>query len=130
MALDNQDQEDEHSCFSDNTHRDIILNATGILNVYTASYSRTDGSNINGASLNELLQQVNPELATELEGLIRQSVDRASAIPVPFDQALTQETVSGDGPIMRTVRSLQEQGDKIAEAAAALGISISTELPE
>ncbi|MAN03609.1 MAG: peptidase M75 [Owenweeksia sp.] len=130
VALDNQDQEDEHSCFSDNTHRDIILNATGILNVYTASYSRTDGSNINGASLNELLQQVNPELATELEGLIRQSVDRASAIPVPFDQALTQETVSGDGPIMRTVRSLQEQGDKIAEAAAALGISISTELPE
>ena len=49
---------------------------------------------------------------------------------LPFDQALTQETVSGDGPIMRTVRSLQEQGDKIAEAAAALGISISTELPE
>ena len=27
--LDSGDQEDEHSCFSDNTHRDIITNAQG-----------------------------------------------------------------------------------------------------
>ncbi len=130
VALDNQDQEDEHSCFSDNTHRDIILNAQGILNVYSASYTRTDGSTINGASVNELLQQVNADLATELDALIRQSIGRAGAIPVPFDHALTQETVGGEGPIMLTVRSLQDQGDKIAEAAAALGIAISTDLPQ
>ena len=29
VALNTQDQEDEHSCFSDNTHRDIVANALG-----------------------------------------------------------------------------------------------------
>ena len=27
VALNSQDQEDEHSCFSDNTHRDAVTNA-------------------------------------------------------------------------------------------------------
>ncbi len=129
VALDNQDQEDEHSCFSDNTHRDIILNAQGIQNVYMGTYTRTDGSTVSGASLNELLAKVNSSLATELETITAASVADAKAIPVPFDQALTQEQVGGNGPIMTTVRSLQSQGDKIAEAASALGITISTELP-
>jgi len=30
VALNSQDQEDEHSCFSDNTHRDVVTNARGI----------------------------------------------------------------------------------------------------
>ena len=38
VALDNQDQEDEHSCFSDNTHRDIYNNALGIKNIYFGAY--------------------------------------------------------------------------------------------
>ena len=33
VALNSQDREDEHSCFSDNTHRDIVTNALGIQNV-------------------------------------------------------------------------------------------------
>jgi hypothetical protein len=34
VAYDTRDQEDEHSCFSDNTHNDFIANALGIENVY------------------------------------------------------------------------------------------------
>lgn len=130
VALDNQDQEDEHSCFSDNTHRDIILNAQGIKNVFTGSYKRYDGYEVSGASIYDLLKKVDATLAEELNTMIAASVSNAENIPVPFDQALTQETVSGNGPIMTTVHSLQDQGDKIAEAAAALGISISTDLPD
>jgi len=40
VALASQDQEDEHSCFSDNTHRDIVNNALGIENVWLARYKR------------------------------------------------------------------------------------------
>jgi hypothetical protein len=43
VALNSQDQEDEHSCFSDNTHRDAVLNATGIENVWLGRYKRADG---------------------------------------------------------------------------------------
>ena len=51
-------------------------------------------------------------------------------MPVPFDLAITQETVTGNGPVMTTVLTLQQQGDKIAEVAAALGYTVSIELPE
>ena len=43
---------------------------------------------------------------------------------------LKQETVTGNGPIMQSVNALQSQGDKIAEVAAALGITISVVLPD
>ena len=55
-ALDNQDQEDEHSCFSDNTHRDIILNFKGIENIYLGSYTSSTGVITSGTSLSDSLE--------------------------------------------------------------------------
>ena len=130
VALDNQDQEDEHSCFSDNTHRDIILNAEGIQNVIAGEYKRLDGTVVKGASLLDLLKKVDSKLYAELEEISKKTVENTKAIPVPFDFALTQEKVGGQGPIMLSVLSLQKQGNKLTEAALALGITIGTDLPE
>ena len=44
-ALDNGDQEDEHSCFSDNTHRDMAQDARGIQNVWLGEYQAPDPAN-------------------------------------------------------------------------------------
>ena len=38
IALTADSQEDEHSCFSDNTHRDILTNADGIFGLYKGDY--------------------------------------------------------------------------------------------
>ena len=130
VALDNQDQEDEHSCFSDNTHRDIILNALGIANVIKGSYKRVDGSVISGRSLIDLVKVTDETHAKELEELATNTVKNTEAIPVPFDLALTAETVGGNGPIMTSVKALQKQGDVITTAASKLGIKIGTALPE
>jgi putative iron-regulated protein len=130
VALDNQDQEDEHSCFSDNTHRDIILNAQGIRNVYSGTYKRVDGSVVKGTSINDLVQKLNEKLAMEIDTMSAQTVKNTEAIPVPFDNALTSETVTGNGPIMKSVKLLQKQGDKFTEAATLLGVKIGTDLPE
>jgi putative iron-regulated protein len=46
VALNNRDQEDEHSCFSDNTHRDIIQNLQGIVNVYHGKYRDIEGASL------------------------------------------------------------------------------------
>jgi len=130
VALDNQNQEDEHSCFSDNTHRDIILNAQGIRNVYIGSYTRTNGSIINGSSIQDLITEIDATLASEMNSLSSNSVSQTEAIPVPFDNALTQETAGGNGPIMLSINTLQAQGDKIVELAQALGITVNTDLPD
>ena len=126
-ALSNQDQEDEHSCFSDNTHRDIILNAQGIKNVYTGSYTKSDGVIISGVSIKDLIEKVNATIANELTTLSNSTITNTHAITVPFDYALTQEVVGGNGPIMTAIYSLQNQGDKISEMATAFGLTITTE---
>ena len=43
VPLASQDQEDEQSCFSDNTHRDLVNDALGIENVWLGRYVRADG---------------------------------------------------------------------------------------
>lgn len=60
VALGNADQEDEHSCFSDNTHRDIFLNLQGVINVYKGSYGIIDGP-----SLEDLVNQANLQSAAD-----------------------------------------------------------------
>lgn len=130
VALDNQDQEDEHSCFSDNTDRDIVTNAMGIHNIIQGSYTRTNGSSVTGTSLIDLVTASNETLGTELNTISNAVITKVNAIGDPFDQAIIAETAGGNGPIMEAIRELQDQGDKIAEVASELGLSVSTELPE
>ena len=128
VALDNQDQEDEHSCFADNTHRDIILNAQGIRNVYLGEYHRIDGTVVTGTSIDDLIGDINAARKSELDMLSALSVSSCNAIPVPFDYSLTQETTGGNGPIMSAINALQDQGDKIAQMGTDFGLTISTDL--
>lgn len=129
-ALDNQDQEDEHSCFSDNTDRDIVTNAMGIHNVIQGSYTRTNGSVVSGYSLIQLVAAKDAELSTELNTLSDEVITKVNLIGDPFDQAIIAEQAGGNGPIMQAIRALQDQGDLISEAAQALELTVSTELPE
>lgn len=129
-ALDNQDQEDEHSCFSDNTDRDIITNAMGIHNVIQGSYTRTNGSVVSGYSLIQLVAAKDAELSTELNTLSDEVITKVNLIGDPFDQAIIAEQAGGNGPIMQSIRALLDQGDLISEAAQALELTVSTELPE
>lgn len=128
VAYDNQDQEDEHSCFSDNTHRDIITNAQGIYNVYNGRYTRVDGTEISGASLADLVAELDADLATEMQVLADTALASTNSIHVPFDQAIV---VADYRPtVLDSVNALQDQGDKVAEVASLLGLSVNTDLPE
>ncbi|MCB0164629.1 MAG: iron-regulated protein [Anaerolineae bacterium] len=127
-AYDNQDQEDEHSCFSDNTHRDIITNAQGIYNVYMGEYTRVDGSTVRGTSLADVIAAVNPDLNGELVALLDTTLQQVNSIHVPFDQAIV---LADERPqILEVVTVLQDSGDKIAEVSSDLGLTINTALPE
>jgi putative iron-regulated protein len=124
VALASQDQEDEHSCFSDNTHHDIVNNALGIENVWLGRYKRADGTVLQGASLRDLVASRDKALAERTSRQIAQSVALAQAIQPPFDR----EIVGGrDAPgrlrIQATIDSLIAQSKDLVEAAAALGIT-------
>jgi putative iron-regulated protein len=119
-AYDNRDQEDEHSCFSDNTHRDIYANALSIQNVYLGRYGTIDGP-----GLEDLVRARNPELDTKMKQQLEASIAAVQAIPVPFDQALVND--DGRAKILAAVRALQAQTETIVEIATLLGIQINLE---
>ncbi len=127
-AYDNQNQEDEHSCFSDNTHRDIITNLQGIENVYKGSYTRLDGSVVEGAGLEEVVAAANPDMDAQMQTLLETSETQAQNIPVPFDQAIVNE--ESREQVLELVMTLLDTGDMIAEASSTLGLTINTALPE
>lgn len=130
-ASDNP-QEDEHSCFSDNTHRDVITNAKGISNVLKGTFVKPSGTTIGNSAYGilALLTKVNAAAATKLTTANTEAMAKVRAMPTPFDKAVTEEKVSDNGPVLKAVNALKKQGDEIAEAAKALGLSISTKLPE
>ena len=79
VALASQDQEDEHSCFSDNTHRDAVTNALGIQNVWLGQYRRADGTVLKGAGLLNFSFPVNTlDLMTVRAEKPRAAADKAT----------------------------------------------------
>jgi putative iron-regulated protein len=120
VALDNRDQEDEHSCFSDNTHDDLYANALGIQNVYLGRYGDHDGPGIE-----DLVRAKDAALADTLTSQIAASVAAIQAIPAPFDQAIMNDA---DRALVTTaIQDLQTQTETTVEAATALGITINLE---
>ena len=120
-ALDNRDQEDEHSCFSDNTHRDLRGNAIAVQNVWLGRFGALDGP-----GLDDLVRARDAALATRLTAQLAASVAAIEAIPVPFDQAILDDAV-GRVRIAEAVTALQTATDTIVEVATLLGIAINLE---
>jgi putative iron-regulated protein len=123
VAYEARSQEDEHSCFSDNTTNDIIGNATGIERVFLGEVGDVDG-----AGVYDLVAAVDQDLADRLRDEISASVERARAIPAPFDQHLA-EGVSDEEPgrvaIFETIVGLETQTDTIVEAATLLELDLN-----
>lgn len=120
VAYDNQDQEDEHSCFSDNTHRDIRLNLEGIANVFRGSYG-----SISGSSLEDLINEEDATLGAEVSAQLAAAEAAVDATANPFDFAISDAT---ERPIvLAAVNALQDLGDKFVEGGATIGLSITTD---
>jgi putative iron-regulated protein len=124
VALASQDQEDEHSCFSDNTHRDVVNNAKGIQNAWLGEYKRTDGTTLAGPSLRDLVAEKNPALAERTTKQIAASVAAAESIQAPFDREIVgAKDAAGRLRVQKTIDSLVQQSKDLVESANAAGIT-------
>ncbi len=120
VALDSKNQEDEHSCFSDNTHRDILTNALGIRNVWMGEYKRLDGSVLKGPSLRDLVADKDAKAADKVSADMDATLAAAEGIKAPFDQEIVQ--ADGRKRVQATINALKKQANSLVEAAKALGI--------
>ncbi|PHR20617.1 MAG: hypothetical protein COA38_19410 [Fluviicola sp.] len=120
-AYDNMDQEDEHSCFSDNTHRDIALNSLGIENLFLGQYIDINGTEISGFSLSDLVELENPTSNAEMIQQLDDTKAKIDLMYTPFDQAIV---LPAERPkVLDAVNALINEETIILSAASSFDIS-------
>ena len=124
VALASGDQEDEHSCFSDNTTNDFIYDELGVYNVYLGRYKRIDGTTIDGAGIDDLVKAANSTENTAMTAKLDAATTAINAIPKPFDQAISNAKT----PIQTAIKALRDQSDELVLVAKALNINLN--IPE
>ncbi len=128
VALLAHSQEDEHSCFSDNTHNDIAENARSIQNIFNGTYTRADGSKVEGASLAQLVASKDEKLSETLVGKLAKTQSAVEAIVDAaekgehFDQQITPDNKDGNQRVKAAITALRSQTGDIEAAAKAVGI--------
>ena len=122
------DPEEEHDCFSDNTHNSHYYDVAGIQTVYTGEYTRPDGSKLTGPSLSELVAEKDAALDKELKGKLDAShaafkalVDRAEGGEA-YDQMIGEGNAEGNKVVQTAVDSLIDQTKTIERVIASLDL--------
>lgn len=128
LGLMLNDPEEEHDCFSDNTHNSNYYDGLGIQNVYLGQYTRTDGSVVSGPSLSELVAAADPAVDAQLQAELNASMTALAALKsaaehgMAVDQMLAPGNTQGEALIMAGVDALVSQTASIQRAIAALGL--------
>ncbi len=125
VAVLTPSEEDEHSCFSDNTHRDIANNYLGFKNILTATY--------NGKKYGKaLLDATDAETKARIEKLMASiedkinSIDEVAKTKAHFDYQIRPENEQSK-VIVKLKNEMRKLGDEMVNVAAANGISLTTE---
>ncbi|SCA57591.1 conserved hypothetical protein [Candidatus Terasakiella magnetica] len=128
------DPEEEHDCFSDNTHNSHYYNQVGMNAIYNGKYQRVDGSVIFGASVAGLAQAKAPKAHTRLQGLLDATSAKMEVMKVTadsgkmaYDQMLAENNDAGNKILLDVVDGLVNQTRGIEQVVSELGLKIAVE---
>ncbi|MGV3619471.1 MAG: imelysin family protein [Archangium sp.] len=139
IALSANSQEDEHSCFSDNTHRDIWLNAEGVSNSFYGRYAGYDatldgvddaaGKAVSGYGIDQYLKDIGKtELAAQVAAALTttetnyKAIDANARAGKPVDVVIQDAAGADAKPMRDTIVSLNAQSTLIGKIATELGL--------
>ncbi len=146
IALSSDSQEDEHSCFSDNTHRDIWLNAEGVANSYFGDYAGYDsnldgkddaGTKISGYGIDDYLADIGQ--AGDAKALVSKlgqteqgymAIDSSARAGKPVDVMIMSPSEDVAKPMRDTIVSLNQQSAEIAKLAKVMQLNAEVVDPE
>ncbi len=128
------DPEEEHDCFSDNTHNSHFYDGLGVQNAYLGSYTRIDGTVVSGASLSDLVAAADPAVDAQLTAALAATMDALAALKakadsgaMAYDQMLAPGNAEGEALIMGGVNGLIAQTASIERAMSVLGLTAAFE---
>ncbi|WP_067222735.1 imelysin family protein [Marinomonas gallaica] len=128
LGLMLHDPEEEHDCFSDNTHWSHYYDAKGIKNVYLGEYQRVDGSWVKGPSLSALVAEQDPALDVEMKADLNvtetagQAMVDAAKQGQTFDVLIAMNNRAGNALVQNFVDSLVDQTRTTEEVIRALNL--------
>lgn len=128
LGLMLHDPEEEHDCFSDNTHNSHFYDGLGIRNVYLGEYTRIDGTTVSGPSLASLVEAADANVNAEMVANLNASVitlgkiKTAAEAGFSYDQMLEPGSAAGEKLITDGVNALVTQTRSIERASAVLGL--------
>ena len=123
------DPEEEHDCFSDNTHYSHYYDALGIRNIYLGEYRRVDGTVLVGPGIATLVAQTAPAVDAALReqlaatmaamGEIVRHAEQGEA----YDQMFDARNRAGNARVQAAIEALRIQTEGISQAAEALQLA-------
>lgn len=97
LGLMLNDPEEEHDCFSDNTHWSHYYDAKGIKNVYLGSYTDSNGNVTQGASLSSLVAKTDIGLDAQMKAALQDTENRMQAMVDQAEKGNTFDVLIGEG---------------------------------
>ncbi len=125
VAVLTPSEEDEQSCFSDNTHRDIATDYLGFKNVLTATYN---GKKY-GKSLMDALDSESKDRIEKLMKSIEEKInkiDEVARTKEHFDYQIRPQSPMSK-VIVKLKNEMRKLGDEMVNVAKANGIDLTTD---
>ena len=129
LGLMLNDPEEEHDCFSDNTHNSHYYDGLGVQNIYLGSYTGVDGAVVSGASVSDLIAEADADAAEALRADIAATMAALTKLKVAaeagmaYDQMLAVGNEGGNALIMGGVNGFVQQAKSTERAVNALALS-------
>ena len=120
------DPEEEHDCFSDNTHNSHFYDIMGIQNVYLGRYKRVDGSTVSGPSVSDLVRAKSPEIDDRVRAALAETAAKVQTLKTraetieAYDQMLGEGNAEGNAVVEDVIGALIAHTKEFERAIAVL----------
>jgi putative iron-regulated protein len=128
LGLMLHDPEEEHDCFSDNTHNSHFYNVVGIQNVYLGKYQNINGEKVKGQSISDAVAKVDIELDKQIKDSIQgtlwhmQKIVSSAENGVTYDMLISEGNIEGNKMIQDAIDALVIQSKNIEKVAKLFNI--------
>ncbi len=128
LGLMLNDPEEEHDCFSDNTHNSHYYDGLGVQNIYLGKYVDVNGAVVSGPSLADLVAAKDTGLDTEMRTKLSDTMMALGHIKTvaeagfAYDQMLERGNDAGEALVMGGVNGLIDQTRSIERVVTLLDL--------
>ena len=134
LGLILHDPEEEHDCFSDNTHNSHYYDELGIIAIYTGRYEQADGHVLSGPSVADLVRAADPRAADDIKAKSDAALaaleiikDTADSGAMAYDMMLAEGNAKGNKLVQDGVDALVAQAHALERGVTALKLQVKLE---